>query len=951
MAMHTISGSCAQCNKDVKPDDFNQKTYLCKYDHSFPICGVVCERAFEKRCLKHHDSLRKMQHRLQNSSAASAMRQVPRAERDKLMALREAEITGSLLCPCATKALSVQHQYCSALLQVIEKSKNSDPEQMSTSASDSNHDDDGLLAGSDPDSSNDGQTKGPAPEVETPVLADDEMLVEIDRKDEWIAEADLFPAKKNKAQKKKSGKTPPQIFKLSSEKTSDEGGEEAELAAEESKQCDPDEQFSSTPMAEDNSCSDGPDTCPPPAPGTFYTAESKSAGLPPAPGTFYTGESKSGYPAPAPAIFYTAESKSACLPPAPGMFYTAESKSCATSPEAVLPPTDDISDSEAVSCPAAESASFDDSSAVVPPPGLEEALPMPPMPVVPGLIQMPPTHMQSTKSNSDKAMRKKEAKARKKAEKLQYQKSKYSELDRSLRAALSHHRASQPEARAAAQLEAPVVVPARRTPLAALSGRARTFEPMPANMANVRADHFRQSMPANMVMLPFEHVMLPNPPPPPPPLPESFFGSAISHEDTQQEMRPASFETAEQQIPAPALDHDDDSEMENQPEEMEQTLRGTAEQLVPAPRAENTDGAEESKQSVQAKPTAEVPCAQAQPASPTQDEKDLQSPRMGAGRRPRWAPVTHEDQDDEEELDIQDGEIPPLVPCSAPVQSPVTDRKFDPSDEKVQSPGLPRKFRPTAPVFVPRKVCGSALRDSDDDEEDKEESTRPSSPASEEIETAKSEESEPPSVTEDAHASEVPEACVASDSTEAAAEALQPSAKVTVCLDTKWCPMWSDTHQKYYYWDATTGETTWQKPVEDSDQFLCVEHWQPRADVSGAIALLHGDRLRVTWKESCEDRSGWAYGTVLGDCDKAGYFPQNHLAVPARSVCNFVVGQAYAVSERFDSPIGQGGYLSVIPGDVIIVLHQDPASNLWIFAKRGGSFSESGWLPEAVIKV
>merc|ERR1719263_2321701 len=103
-------------------------------------------------------------------------------------------------------------------------------------------------------------------------------------------------------------------------------------------------------------------------------------------------------------------------------------------------------------------------------------------------------------------------------------------------------------------------------------------------------------------------------------------------------------------------------------------------------------------------------------------------------------------------------------------------------------------------------------------------------------------------------------------------------------------------------------------------------------EIESAIALLHGDRVRVIWTDGEED--GWAYGEVCGEPKKNGYFPQQCIAAPKRPPHQLVVGQAYKVCERYEEPVGQGGHMSVAPGEVVTVLHQDNASGAWVYAEK-----------------
>lgn len=131
------------------------------------------------------------------------------------------------------------------------------------------------------------------------------------------------------------------------------------------------------------------------------------------------------------------------------------------------------------------------------------------------------------------------------------------------------------------------------------------------------------------------------------------------------------------------------------------------------------------------------------------------------------------------------------------------------------------------------------------------------------------------------------------------------------------------------------------------DEYLCVKHWEPSEDIEQGLTLVHGDRIQVIWTDDCKE--GWAYGYHVRDATQQGYFPQQSLAVPKRHPLNFVVGQVYKVSDHFEAPAWQGGYLNVAPGDVIIVLHQDPGNKCWMYARKEGDFDEAGWLPEACI--
>lgn len=150
-------------------------------------------------------------------------------------------------------------------------------------------------------------------------------------------------------------------------------------------------------------------------------------------------------------------------------------------------------------------------------------------------------------------------------------------------------------------------------------------------------------------------------------------------------------------------------------------------------------------------------------------------------------------------------------------------------------------------------------------------------------------------------------------------------------------------------WCAALGGAGNLGPIRKiPDEYLCVKHWEPVKEIESGLTILHGDRLLVTWTDGCKD--GWAYGTLVGDDTKEGYFPQQCLRVLKRSPCNLVLGRKYMVCDHFEAPTGALGYLNVYPEDLVTVLHQDPDANPWIYAKKCDC-DEYGWLPEAMIAV
>mmetsp|Transcript_31153 Transcript_31153/g.85353 ORF Transcript_31153/g.85353 Transcript_31153/m.85353 type:complete len:565 (-) Transcript_31153:88-1782(-) len=216
-------------------------------------------------------------------------------------------------------------------------------------------------------------------------------------------------------------------------------------------------------------------------------------------------------------------------------------------------------------------------------------------------------------------------------------------------------------------------------------------------------------------------------------------------------------------------------------------------------------------------------------------------------------------------------------------------------------------------------------------------------------------------------------------------------------LPPHWQAIWSDEQAKYYYWHRPTNYTTWETPdaspellggtmasreglgdstsftfdtrqeaipearnaadafvkvdpeSETGRQFLCVQHWRPQVGIDYCMRIIQGDRLVITWS-SGEER-GWVYGHALDDPCRAGYVPRSVIThASADSRCRST-GELCTVNKHFEGPEEVGGYLAVLPGDILRIAAAMEPPYVWAYAERtGGSKPEVGWVPEAVLQ-
>lgn len=226
-----------------------------------------------------------------------------------------------------------------------------------------------------------------------------------------------------------------------------------------------------------------------------------------------------------------------------------------------------------------------------------------------------------------------------------------------------------------------------------------------------------------------------------------------------------------------------------------------------------------------------------------------------------------------------------------------------------------------------------------------------------------------------------------------------PEPSTTNNLPDNWEAVWSPTDNLYYFWNTITGQTQWEIPdspskvaevFSDSSSkaaevfsdspskaaevlapqhdltsalsqagtfknlpavYLCSRTWEPDAAFPSAMRILHGERLRVSWTDS--ERDGWAYGSILGEDEKEGYFPQQMLTLATREPQALVVGRRYFVGEHFQGPPDDGGYLTVAPQSLIEVVHQESDVGTWCYAKLidldGSGACSYGWIPESIL--
>jgi len=149
---------------------------------------------------------------------------------------------------------------------------------------------------------------------------------------------------------------------------------------------------------------------------------------------------------------------------------------------------------------------------------------------------------------------------------------------------------------------------------------------------------------------------------------------------------------------------------------------------------------------------------------------------------------------------------------------------------------------------------------------------------------------------------------------------------------------------------ARAAEEAKRVPQKRLGAYICAQHWRPRLGIPGCIRVFHGERVKVTWTDGQEE--GWAYGTVLDEPSKEGYFPQAILKEFKYHPRGRRAGERCTAMERFDAPEEVGGYASVAPGDTVKVLHPTAEPYVWVYVERISSHGlapEVGWVPECIL--
>lgn len=134
--------------------------------------------------------------------------------------------------------------------------------------------------------------------------------------------------------------------------------------------------------------------------------------------------------------------------------------------------------------------------------------------------------------------------------------------------------------------------------------------------------------------------------------------------------------------------------------------------------------------------------------------------------------------------------------------------------------------------------------------------------------------------------------------------------------------------------------------------YTCHGHWKPThmAEMQSCLsALLQGDQVCVEWSEGEVD--GWAFGYSLENKGIQGYFPRQLVSTCKRQPQKRREGQRSVAAAPFKSPPGWGGFLSLEPGDELLVLHDTPDPHAWVFVARLDTAEVAeGWVPESALE-
>mmetsp|Transcript_15406 Transcript_15406/g.28499 ORF Transcript_15406/g.28499 Transcript_15406/m.28499 type:complete len:215 (-) Transcript_15406:144-788(-) len=124
---------------------------------------------------------------------------------------------------------------------------------------------------------------------------------------------------------------------------------------------------------------------------------------------------------------------------------------------------------------------------------------------------------------------------------------------------------------------------------------------------------------------------------------------------------------------------------------------------------------------------------------------------------------------------------------------------------------------------------------------------------------------------------------------------------------------------------------------------ICVRHWKPLPGFDQCTRIFHGERVNVTWSD---DWGMWAFGHALDGRFQGSFFPQTVLKKLTHIPRPRQVGCVVRATDSFTPPEDVGGYLTVLPGDSLEVLHPIDPPYVWAYVE---CTSVRGWVPECIL--
>lgn len=133
-------------------------------------------------------------------------------------------------------------------------------------------------------------------------------------------------------------------------------------------------------------------------------------------------------------------------------------------------------------------------------------------------------------------------------------------------------------------------------------------------------------------------------------------------------------------------------------------------------------------------------------------------------------------------------------------------------------------------------------------------------------------------------------------------------------------------------------------------EYMCTRHWKASGEISSCLKLVHGERLQISWAEL--DPAGWAYGAPVSEPEKWGYIPQAILMPAPPALKRVASGQCFRILVLFEAPTDIGGYVSLRPGDEVVVEAAVEEPCVWAYVSVVGTPTKAqGWAPLAVLDV